>query len=209
MYILHKSEKTVTEVLSNKDDTKNLLYNSAFKNIFPESEVDVYEIAGIDTSAEVYIIPSIVMSTIYADMKGKLAIDDIEDLTFTDEDLASIDFSRFSVDKYMFIGNVDEDYHIERYARSIDIFENDNPLMIALKTVMSETIQIIQDDDHRDKIRHLYSKISRESSTPEDKMSKKGFLKKLELIKYFSEKVEIKVSYRGQDGKLIHKSFPI
>lgn len=209
MYILHKSDKTVTDALSNKDDSKNLLYNSAFKNIFPESEVDVYEIEGNNKPSEIYIIPSIVMNTIYVDMKGKLSIEDIEDLTFTEDDLLNIDFSRFSVDKYMFIGNVDEDYHIERYARSIDIFENDNPLMIALKTVMSETVQIIQDDDHRDKIRHLYSKISRESSSPEDKMSKKGFLKKLELIKYFSEKVEIKVSYRGQDGKLIHKSFEI
>ena len=93
MYILHKSDKTVTDVLSNKDDSKNLLYNSAFKNIFPESEVDVYEIEGNNKPSEIYIIPSIVMNTIYVDMKGKLSIEDIEDLTFTEDDLLNIDFS--------------------------------------------------------------------------------------------------------------------
>ena len=54
-----------------------------------------------------------------------------------------------------------------------------------LKTVMSETVQVIQDSDHRDKIRHIYSNISREDcSKIQDKNKTKDFNKKLELIKY-------------------------
>lgn len=208
LYIVRKSNKEVSDLLQKAD--MDLLYNRAFKNTFREEDLKVYEIFKEGHEKNDIIIPSVIIETIYADLKGSVSIGEITELELSEHDVLDIDFTRFYVNQYYYIGKSNEDYHIERYAKTISINDSDTDIMKALKSIMSETIQVIQDDDHRDKIRHLYSNISREDcSKILDKNKTKDFNKKLELIKYFAEKVEIKISYRDHNGKLIHKSFEI
>lgn len=210
LYRVRKLDKEVCDVIQKNDTKMDLLYNRAFKNTFKEYDLNVYELFKEGGDSKTLVIPSVIVDTIYADIKGSVSVEDILELELFEENVLEIDFSRFELNQYYYIGYSNEDYHIERYAKQIEINDLDTNIMKALKTVMSETIQVIQDDDHRDKIRHLYSNISREdcSKIPE-KSKNKDFIKKLDLIKYFAEKLEIKVSYRDHNGKLIHKSFEI
>jgi hypothetical protein len=90
---VRKSNKEVSDLLQKAD--MDLLYNRAFKNTFREEDLKVYEIFKEGYEKNDIIIPSVIIETIYADLKGSVSIGEIIELELSEHDVLDIDFTKF------------------------------------------------------------------------------------------------------------------
>ena len=129
------------------------------------------------------------------------------DLILSDREYEDFEFTRFTIDKYSYIGNSADDIIIEKYTSQILPYENDSDLAKFMKEVLSKTIHIVQDDPKKKAgLTQLYSKIRRKESPIEDKNT---LYEKLKIIENFAEAVYITAKVRGTDGKLESITYPI
>lgn len=194
------------------DMNYNLLFNSASKDTIEEKLLGVYSVHSSDKAKPDYylIVPEIIITEMM-----KLKLKECEknceklttDLILSDREYEDFEFTRFTIDKYSYIGNSADDIIIEKYTSQILPYENDSDLAKFMKEVLSKTIHIVQDDPKKKAgLTQLYSKIRRKESPVEDKNT---LYEKLKLIENFAEAVYITAKVRGTDGKLESITYPI
>ena len=173
------------------DMNYNLLFNSASKDTIEEKLLGVYSVHSSDKAKPDYylIVPEIIITEM---MKLKLKVCEknceklTADLILSDREYEDFEFTRFTIDKYSYIGNSADDIIIEKYTSQILPYENDSDLAKFMKEVLSKTIHIVQDDQKKKAgLTQLYSKIRRKESPVEDKNTLYEKLKIIETLKKY------------------------
>lgn len=212
-YIFKRRDIQISELIQRDYPDYDLLLNHATKETIPESLLSVYDIhAAIGESQPIYtlIIPTIVVNQMRKEKfntcekdceihKGFLRLDK--------EEYKKFEHTRFTIDKYTYIGNASDDIIIEKYSSQIIPFDNDSDLAIMLKNVLSSVTHIVNNDPKKkDWLTQLYSRIRRTESPVEDRNS---LYSKLKLLEQFSEGgLYLTSKVRGADGRLEDITFP-
>lgn len=207
-YSFRKKDVQVSDYVK-KVDSQDLLLNKASKNTIAESYLGCYDI--YDTNSpmkEMYmlIIPDIIVNSMIkmkVDAREKITNDCEEckeELVLDEKEYADFEHTRFTIDKYEYIGDSTEDILLEKYISQIDPYDDDSDLAKLLKETMSRHIHITNDEKRKYWLTQLYSRVRRQNTPVEDKNS---LYNKMKMLEQFSEEgVYVTTKVRGLDGRL-------
>lgn len=212
-YIFKRKDIPISELVQRDYNDFDLLLNAATKETVSEALLGVYDVHGSNGESQpIYtlIVPNITINQMHKE-KFNNCENDCEilkgHLRLTPEEYARFDHTRFTIDKYSYVGNAMDDIIIEKYISQIVPFDNDSDLAIMLKMVLSRVTHIVQNDPKKkDWLTQLYSRIRRTESPVEDKNS---LYSKLKLLEQFSEGgLYLTSKVRGADGRLEDITYP-
>lgn len=210
-----KTDKKVDDYIA-KIDHQDLLFNRASKDTIPESYLGCYAIYSTDNMMkELYtlIIPEITVHCMIRDKHNLCELDSskatciVEDLELTDAEYVDFEYTRFSLDKWEYIGDSSEDLAIEKYVSEIIPFDDDSDLSKLLKETLTKTIHVVSDEKRKYWLTQLYSRIRRANTQVEDKNT---LYTKLKQLEQFSEDgLSLTVRVRDSEGKLVSITRPL
>ena len=205
-YVFRKNDKKVSDTIP-RIDHQDLLFNKASKDTISESYLGCYGIySDNNLMKELYvlIVPEVIIHNMIKDKFNKCGDSSINcvmaELILSDTEYEEFEHTRFSLDKWEYIGDSTEDIIIENYTSEILPFDNDSDISKLLKETLSKTIHAITDDKRKYWLTQLYSRIRRTNNTIEDKTT---LYNKMKLLEQFSEDgLEITIKVRDQEGRL-------
>lgn len=214
-YSFRKKDSKVSDFVK-KVDSQDLLLNKASKSTIADTYLGCYDI--FDTNNQMKELYTLIIPDIIVNSMIKMKVDACEnvndnceeckeELVLDDKEYADFEHTRFTIDKYEYIGDSTEDIILEKYISQIDPFDDDSDLAKLLKETMSRHIHITTDEKRKYWLTQLYSRVRRQNTPIEDKNS---LYNKIKMLEQFSEEgVYITTKVRGVDGRLEEITYPV